>query len=492
MFGRLVQKELLHHLLDLRFLLVFVLCVLLVSVGTVSGVRNHLEQRQQYRAVSKRSQDALQTSLERGRLHDLYKSGGYRWNRRPEVLSPVVYGKSGGLGQEVKIQYRQWFPFEASRFATDPIHALFGVLDVAFVVKIVLSLCMLLFTYDAVCGEKEGGTLKLYASYPLRRSTIALAKIVGSTLAVLTPFLLAFLMMSTVMALTARLGLAGDDWMRVAALFVVFGLYLAAYAGFGIWVSALTHRRITAFLVLLALWMVWVFVLPNVGVGLARRLVPVESVYEIEKELDAIRAEIKSSRRAEMREFRFQPPQQLAQAWQDLMKRGKDVPAADRRAIEKRMERAWREAYNEVRSKVDKAGDEVYFARVRRIQEEWRNHGRQQRQLAKALSALSPMGAVTFASMDLARTGIVQHERIEDALGVHHVYLARFIQEKWPIEGSLTSAGDLTDFVPFQFHDVETVSESLSRNLVHILNLVLFSILGFAGAYVAILRYDVR
>ncbi|MDP6778015.1 MAG: ABC transporter permease subunit, partial [Candidatus Latescibacteria bacterium] len=337
-----------------------------------------------------------------------------------------------------------------------------------------------------------GGTLRLYASFPLRRSTIALAKIVGSTLAVLTPFLLAFLMMSALMALTPELGMGGDDWMRLAALLVVFGLYLSAFAGFGIWVSALTHRRITAFLALLALWMIWVFVLPNVGVGLARRIVPVESVYEIEKELDAVREEIKSSRRAKMEEFRFQPPSELAQAWQDMKKRGKDVPASERKALEKRIGRAWREAFNKVRSKVDKAGDGVYFARARRIQEDWRNRGRRQRQMAMALSALSPMSAATFASMDLARTGIVQHERIEDALGVHHTYLARFVQEKWPIEGTLTSAGDLTDFVAFQFHDIETVSDGLSRNLIHILNLVLLSILGFAGAYVSILRYDVR
>ena len=492
MFSRLVQKELLHHLLDFRFLLVFVLCVLLLSVGTVSGVRSHLKQRQQYVEVSKRSQASLHTSLERGRLYDLYKSGGYRWNRRPEVLSPVVYGKSGSLGQEVRIQYRQWFPFEASRFATDPIHAFFGVLDVAFVVKIVLSLCVLLLTYDAVCGEKEAGTLRLYASFPLRRSTIALAKIVGSTVAVLTPFLLAFLLMSVLMALSPELGMGTDDWTRVVALFTIFALYLAAFAGFGIWVSALTHRRITAFLALLALWMVWIFVLPNVGVGLARRLVSVDSVYEIEKQLDTIREEIKASRRTRLREFRFDPPPEIAQAWQEMREKGREVPAAERKALQTRMQRAYMEARNKVRAEMDTKGDEVYFSRARRLQEVWRNRGRWQRQLAMVFSALSPLSAATFASMDLARTGIVQHERIEDALEVHHTYLARFIQEKWPINGSLTSAGDLTDFVPFSFRDVEMVPESLSRNLVHILNLVLLVILGFTGAYVAILRYDVR
>ena len=60
---------------------------------------------------------------------------------------------------------------------------LFGVLDLAFIVKVVLSLCVLLFTYDAICGEKEQGTLRLYASYPVSRSAQALAKLAGSTVA---------------------------------------------------------------------------------------------------------------------------------------------------------------------------------------------------------------------------------------------------------------------------------------------------------------------
>ena len=187
MFGRLVQKELLYHLLDFRFLVVFALCVLLSMLSVYAGGRNYARRMQEYNAVSLKNRQAFQGPLlEGGSLRDLINIG-YFWNRQPEVLSPVVFGLSGTLGRETLIRYRHPPTFEHSFFSTDPVHALFGVLDLAFIVKVVLSLAVLLFTFDAVCGEKEGGTLRLFASFPVARSTLALAKLIGSTTAVLVP-----------------------------------------------------------------------------------------------------------------------------------------------------------------------------------------------------------------------------------------------------------------------------------------------------------------
>ncbi len=39
---------------------------------------------------------------------------------------------------------------------------------------------------------------------------------------------------------------------------------------------------------------------------------------------------------------------------------------------------------------------------------------------------------------------------------------------------------------------LKIVGECLSRNAFRILNLIILAVLGFVGAYVAILRYDVR
>jgi hypothetical protein len=107
MFVRLIQKELLHHLLDSRFAVVFAFCILLSGLGTYAGIQNHSQQRQQYQAVAVKNRELIEKVREKGGMFDL-EGYGYRWNRRPEPLSPVVYGLSGALGQEVLIQYRRY------------------------------------------------------------------------------------------------------------------------------------------------------------------------------------------------------------------------------------------------------------------------------------------------------------------------------------------------------------------------------------------------
>ncbi len=460
MFGRLVQKELLHHLLDFRFILVFALCALLSGLGTYVGIQNYLQQLEQYQMVSDKNRGAYST------LFDV-EWNGYRWNRRPEALSPVVYGLSGDLGREVLIQYRRLLHFEASLFATDPIHALFGVLDLAFIVKFVLSLCMLLFTYDAVCGEKEAGTFRLYASFPVSRLMLALAKLAGSTLAVLIPFVFAFLLASLVLVLSPELGLEAADWERIVVLMGVFALYLTVFAAFGLWVSALTHRRMTAFLGLLGLWTVWLFVVPNLAVDAAQHLTLTRGVYDLERQSSALREEIRKERETAIGEYWRH---NHVKNWNDLSKAQQTALLAG----EAEIRAGW---------------DRTFYTRLSNLQREWRNQLRREQRLGMALSAISPLSAVSFASMDLARTGPVQQERVEDALNAYLIYLAQFIQDQHALHWE---DRNVRDFSPFTYQDNETMEECLVRNVFHILNLILLAILGFAGAYVAILRYDVR
>ena len=464
MFTRLVQKELLHHLLDFRFVCVFALCALLSGLSVYAGGRNYARELKEYNAVSETNRRSLQEWLDK-RILDEFFGKGYFWNRRPEVLSPVVYGLSGKLGQEVHIQHQQPPEFEGSPFATDPIHALFDVLDLAFIVKVVLSLCVLLFTYDAVCGEKEGGTLRLYASFPVSRATLALSKLVGSTLALLVLFTFGYLLACVALALSPESGLRGGDWARVAALWGIFSLYLTVFAAFGIFVSALTHRRMTAFLGLLGLWTVWLFIVPNLAVRAARSLTPAESIYDMEKQTNALRWEVRGERRTERDAYFQRNPVQNFDSLSTTRQR--EILDALRK-----METRW---------------DATFYDHLGRLQERRRNEMRRQQGLAMLLSALSPLGAVSFASMDLARTGFVQQERIEDGLNAHLIYLAGFAREKQFQRNFI-----LTDFSPFSYRDSETFGACLSRNAFHILNLALLAIAGFAGAYVAILRYDVR
>jgi ABC-type transport system involved in multi-copper enzyme maturation permease subunit len=471
-FGRLIQKELLHHLLDFRFVAVFALCALLSVLSVYVGGRNYTRQLQEYAATAENHRKSLQVYIDKGNLNWL-RGNSYRWNRRPEVLSPVVYGLSGVLGQEVLIHYWYLPRFEASLFEGDAVYALFGVLDLAFIVKVVLSLTVLLFTYDAICGEKEGGTLRLYASFPVARSTLAASKLIGSTVAVLVSFAFAFLLAAAVLSLLPAIHMQGEDWLRMVALVVLFALYLTVFAAFGLWVSALTHRRMTAFLGLLGLWTTWLFVIPDMAVRIAENLTPVESSVDLQKRADVLLWEIEAKRGVEVNAYW---KRNNAGSWEAR----NALPEAQRLAMQE-----------EVR-KIESKWDSEYYSRLRQMQEDYRNRMRRQQRTAMALSVASPLGAITFASMDLARTGFVQQERVEDALNQHLIYLAGFIRERAARFGYINAGADLSGFTPFDYRDRETSGECLSRNLIPILNLALLAVLGFAGAYVFILRYDVR
>ena len=470
MFGRLVRKELLHHLLDFRFVVVFALCVLLSALSMYVGTRSYGQRLKEYDAISETNRRAFQeVSLNKGRLLDLVWVG-YRWNRRPEVLSPVVYGLSGTLGQEVIIKHQQPLEFEASAFETDPIQALFDVLDLAFIVKVVLSLAVLLFTYDAVCGEKEGGTLRLYASFPVPRSRLALAKLAGSTAAVLMPFCIAFLLICLGIALSPAMSLKGEDWGRLAALMGMFALYLTVFAGFGLCVSAMTHRRMTAFLGLLSLWTLWIFVVPNLALDAATRLIPVRSFYDGQKR--AVEAGWKTR----------------TGAVEEILSYSRRNPIGQG-GLSETQQKVRQDAFKEI----DARWNAEYRSSLGEIQKERRNELHRHQRLAELLSAISPLGAVSYASADLARTGLTQQERVDEALNAYLIHLSQYVQEKSPGFAGFTLEGPpLSDFVWFTYQDTDSLSECLSRNVFHILNLTLLAIFGFAGAYVAILRYDVR
>jgi hypothetical protein len=145
----------------------------------------------------------------------------------------------------------------------------------------------------------------------------------------------------------------------MVALMGMFVLYLTVFAAFGLWVSALTHRRMTAFLGLLGLWTVWIFLVPNLAVRTAQGLAPVDSFFELKRQANRVR-------------------------WEVLNTAG--------------------------------SAETDYYSRLRGLWMARRNQMRRQQGLAVTLSSISPMGAVSFASMDLARTGLVQQEQVEDAL----------------------------------------------------------------------------
>ena len=466
MLNRLIQKEIRQILLDFRFLTIFAICVALTVLSVYVGIQSYTRLLEQHNVVADMNQKFMHQSLvEDGNLWDLRRRG-YPWSRRPEVLGTLVFGLAGSLGQEVHIQYQRLAFFQDSLFAVDPVHALFGVLDFGFVVKVILSFCALLLTYDAVCGEKEAGTLRIAASFSVPRTTLTLAKLAGSSIAVLLPLMVAFLVAGIVLSATSSLHLGADEWLRILFLLGIFGIYITIWTGFGIWISSLTHSRITAFLGLLGLWTLWIFVIPNVALSAAQWWVPVTSIYDVQQQALAARGETRKKMDMDLDAYW----RQNGSGWDSL---------PENRRQELLMGSA------EIRKK----WDAVFYRRLTDLQAERQNQLGQRQDVAMMLSSLSPFSATTLCAMDFARTGPVQQRHMEEALQAYLIYMSRFIQDQGVLRAEDRK---LADFAWFSYKPSEPLADCIARSVPYFLNLALLALLGFAGAYVTILRYDVR
>lgn len=482
MFLKLVRKEIAHRALDSRFAIVLIVCVLLTTLGTLVGTKTYLHERREHAEASESRRLDFEDVVER-RDFRAFMSSGYSWNRPPEVLATVVQGLSGVLGREVNVRYHsevkfQPIPlFERSPLEANPAYAIFGRLDLSFIILVVLGLAAFLLSFDSVSGEKEQGTFRLYASYPVPRATIALAKLCGVAVTILAPLVLAALVTASLLALNPEIELTTGEWWRLAGILCVFSLYLVVFAAFGVWVSAWCRRSSVAVIVLLSLWALWIFVLPSGAVRLARTFSPITDFYEIERRSNSLRWEIARQTQEERVALWRQ-----RYDWDSLEPEERNAVWRDRRFVEdpeiRDIETRWLAEYRRrMRARVERRANEF----------------RTQERMIALLSSLSPAGSASMMAMDLSGTGPGQQREVEDALTRFHEYLISYTWEKEAhFMGGAVEEPTLSDFTPFRYETADTFAETARRNLLQLANLIALAALGTAGAFTAVLRYDVR
>jgi ABC-type transport system involved in multi-copper enzyme maturation permease subunit len=192
-------------------------------------------------------------------------------------------------------------------------------LDWIFVVSVVLSLAACLLGYDAVCGERRAGTLKLLLSYPMPRWKIFTGKLLAAWACLAGPFLASALVSLLVAVAWGGLRWNGEDIVKIGlvtllALWAALLFVLAALL-----VSSLTRDPATSLSVLTLLWVTAVVVVPALGGLLAHRLQPIPSESEIGRRSAEIGAEVDREYRG--REAQWRRPEWAAAdgfAWERI------------------------------------------------------------------------------------------------------------------------------------------------------------------------------
>jgi ABC-type transport system involved in multi-copper enzyme maturation permease subunit len=417
MIWLITKKEILENLLSYRFFILTGLLVLLMGVAGIVGYGDLSQRRGNYELLRP-------------------TPGSPNIIIEPTPLSIIAKGLEENLTRLYEVSFIG-IQIHQNQQSVNRIFSLFAAPDLLFTIKVVLALIAILFSFDAVSHEKEQGTLKLLLSHGIRRPSLIIGKMLGRFALVAAPFTVLYLVYLVSFSMLPGVVATGDFWVRAFFILLVSLCYTLLFTAIGLFVSSLVHRSATSMVFGLALWLLFVFVIPNFGTTIARSI-----------------SDVPSGERIEM-EGRLNTIQSI-------------------------FERIQREKENPGGSEYQRMMQQIRESTVRLI-ESYRPRMNALVRTTKSILRLSPSGALHLLMTDVANTGLHEESRLKDAI---ILYVGRNFDRINQLE---KGAPDVFQYQRAPLREVLTETGLLDSTII-----LVFTALFICGAYVRFLVYDPR
>ena len=476
MLKLIIEKELLTRFYDATFVIACILSAMLIFLSFYLSVRNYSDLVNDYNGI----QELNRNSLKAQETYEDIDSEGIGISKPPEVLSIFSVGIANYIGRNLNVNSYSTPQLYGSKVEGNPIFAIFGDLDMTFVVKSILSLLAIVFSYNMLSGEKEGGTLRLIASFPVPRDTLILGKLVGGLFSLFIPLLVPTLLSMAVLLLLPSIHFESDDYLRLIFIFGIFLLYLTLFFLIGAFISARTKSSSVSFLITLFIWMLVVLIIPKSSSILAAQFVHVPSIQQHRIQKEQVREDI------------FE---KFSQKF-DQIRPNVGLLHEDSQMV-------WEE-YNKKTKELDQRKTIELAEAQARMDREYQQQQQNLVDLAIMLSRISPAATMTHAAMGFANTDVRSFDHFIRYARVFRERFIAIIEEKAPhSRRSFFTMDDLKVFemkrekpnvneIPVFKYEKMLLASVLQATLIDILLLVLLCLLLFIFTYVSFLKYDVR
>ena len=297
MLAVIVKRELIDHLISLRFGLALVLTTGLMVLNSLAFVGGTYEFRQDYYIEQVQAeQEERRSSAQRGLWKLILHGGQDHIYKKPSPLMFCAAGADDALPERLRTLGGE-STYNGTKFYAPFVLIYWDIIDIwapkasqllelqaidwVFIIGVLLSLMALLFTFDAFIGEKERGTLKLVMAQSLPRHTLLLGKFLGAMLALSIVLILAVAVNLLIIIALSKVNLGLVEAGRMVGMVGLSLLYLACFVALGLWVSIRSSTTRSSLVGVLLLWTCGALLWPATGGALAARVL----ISEFEEEL---------------------------------------------------------------------------------------------------------------------------------------------------------------------------------------------------------------
>jgi ABC-type transport system involved in multi-copper enzyme maturation permease subunit len=290
MIKTIIIKELQNNLFSLRFQISFLLCIAIFAVGTIAFLKNYDTKMQKYSKYQAESKNQLKEIAESN-------VGKLAVNKRPFIWRP----RANAFISDCKEKYfpnrfiysaYNVFGFEIGRGETNPFLSTFQELNWSFIVSVILSFAVLLFTFDTISGEKETGALGLTLSNSIPRATLLLGKYISAIITTMVMAIFGIVLSILIVLFSHKVASTSTILMETLAFLLLVFLFISCTAAIGTLSSVLAHKSNISLLISLTFWLVSVVVIPNTAIFWANKIFSIEHVDAINEKIISARGDL--------------------------------------------------------------------------------------------------------------------------------------------------------------------------------------------------------
>lgn len=392
--------------------------------------------------------------------------------RKPEPLLFFCRGLDKRMRQSV--EFMATFPIIDTTIKPDQetnlMKLVFTAPDLLFIVKVVVSLLAILFSYNLMVEEKERGTLKLLLVHGASRGSIFAGKFLGGLTSLWVAFAGAFLVYLLALVSLTPVSLGGEVPIRLVFIFFASLLHIAVFFGIGSAVSVFVRSSASALIVALFCWLLLVFALPGLSSLLAQQFAPVDSDQRV------ARAKLEKAQQMEKDYTEAHP---------------EDTNISNTAGYGRR--------HDAIREQIN--------AELEKIDDEHQRRKELQASMTTALARVSPVGSLTYLYASFSGSGLEDVRLYQDDLirmrNTMNDRLTEFMQDPefgrryvaggWNLPPDLKEAGyELINMPVTMGFRQRTIGEALAASWIDFFVLAVFALAGAGLTFFRFIGYDAR
>jgi ABC-type transport system involved in multi-copper enzyme maturation permease subunit len=288
----LIIHELQQFLYGLRLPIALCIALVMFAVSAVTYISEHNEAFKSYRELTANQEKQLRDKAS--------NATNVAISIREYQLPPRNNGFISDCGESDMPNTFAYKAFNTLRFTTgismeNPLVQPSNRINWGFILMVLFSFLAIIFSFDAVSGEKERRTLALCLSNPVKRSYILFGKFIAINLLLTVCAVAGILLALAILMLSPAVSITGETFSEIGLflLFVVF--FTGSMSAIGLFTSVMCSSSNISLLLSVSLWLLFLIAVPNFADMAGMAAWPVEKVNALQTRMSKKRSEIEAT-----------------------------------------------------------------------------------------------------------------------------------------------------------------------------------------------------